>query len=218
MSEQNRKTLEVYEQAAKLYLENNIKHDDLDPKKAQLKRARLDEFIKTAFAPLPEHARIFEIGSADGENARYLSSLGYDVTASDVATDFLAMLVNAGQKTLKFNVLEDELVQTYHGFFCWRVFVHFTPEDILATLKKTYAALEPGGRFVFNVINREVKDVDQEWVDFEGVYHMGVERYFHYYRESEIRDLIAQTGYHIVDQHLDGISQDNKWLVFVLEK
>ena len=59
MSEQNAKTLAVYEQAAKIYLENNVKHDSLDPAKAQLKRARLDDFIKQSFAPLPEHARIF---------------------------------------------------------------------------------------------------------------------------------------------------------------
>ena len=66
MSEQNTKTLDVYEQAAKTYMENNVKHDALDPAKAKLKRARLDEFIKTSFAPLPKNARIFEIGSADG--------------------------------------------------------------------------------------------------------------------------------------------------------
>ena len=218
MSEQNAKTLEVYEQAAKTYLENNVKHDNLDPAKAQLKRARLADFIKQSFAPLPEHARIFEIGSADGDNAKYLESLGYDVTASDVATDFLATLEARDLYPVKFNVLTDEFPGKYHGIFCWRVFVHFTPDDVLTALQKTYAALEPGGRFVVNLINREVKDVDQEWVDFPGVYEMGVERYFNYFREADVRAMIAQTDYRIVDQHLDGISQDNKWLVFVLEK
>ena len=218
MSEQNAKTLAVYEQATKIYLENNVKHDNLDPAKAQLKRARLDEFIKQSFAPLPAHARIFEIGSADGDNAEYLKSLGYDVTASDVATDFLATLEDRGLQPVKFNVLTDEFPGQYHGIFCWRVFVHFTPDDVLATLKKTYAALEPGGRFVFNMINREVKEVDQEWVDFPGVYEMGVDRYFNYFRADDVRAMIAQTDYRIVDQHFDGISQDNKWLVYVLEK
>jgi len=218
MSEQNAKTLAVYEQAAKIYLENNVKHDNLDPAKAQLKRARLDEFIKQSFAPLPAHARIFEIGSADGDNAEYLKSLGYDVTASDVATDFLATLKDRGLQPVKFNVLTDEFPGQYHGIFCWRVFVHFTPDDVLAALKKTYAALEPGGRFVFNMINREVKEVDQEWVDFPGVYEMGVDRYFNYFRADDVRAMIAQTDYRIVDQHFDGISQDNKWLVYVLEK
>ena len=218
MSEQNTKTLDVYEQAAKTYMENNVKHDALDPAKAKLKRARLDEFIKTSFAPLPKNARIFEIGSADGDNAKYIESLGYDVTASDVATDFLATLKDRGLDPVKFNVLTDDFPGTYHGIFCWRVFVHFTSEDVLTALRKTYAALEPGGRFIFNAINREVKEADEEWFDFPGVYEMGVERYFHYFREQELRDLIAQTDYRIVDQHLDGISQDNKWLVFVLEK
>ena len=106
------------------------------------------------------------------------------MTASDVATDFLATLEARDLHPVKFNVLTDEFPGQYHGIFCWRVFVHFTPDDVLATLKKTYAALEPGN----------------------------------YFREADVRAMIAQTDYRIVDQHLDGISQDNKWLVFVLEK
>ena len=218
MSEQNAKTLDVYEHTAKQYLANSIEHDNLDPAKAKRKRAKLDEFIQHSFAPLPKAARIFEIGSADGENAKYLESLGYEVTASDVATDFLATLDERGLNYIKFNVLKDKFPKQYHGIFCWRVFVHFTSDDVLATLRKTYAALKPGGRFIFNVINREVKDVDQEWVDFPGEYHMGVERYYSYFREQDVRDLIAQTDYRIVDFHLEGGDAGNKWLVFVLEK
>ena len=131
---------------------------------------------------------------ADGDNAKYLESLGYDVTASDVATDFLATLEARDLHPVKFNVLTDEFPGQYHGIFCWRVFVHFTPDDVLVALKKTYAALEPGGRFVFNMINREVKDVDREWVDFPGVYEMGVDRYFNYFREADGNSKIPRAG------------------------
>ena len=140
MSEQNAKTLEVYEQTAKIYLENNVKHDNLDPAKAKLKRTRLDEFIKHSFAPLPDHARIFEIGSADGDNAKYLESLGYDVTASDVATDFLDTLKGRDLAPIKFNVLTDDFPQTYHGIFCWRVFVcsrKLTPHSSLVAVSSS---------------------------------------------------------------------------------
>ena len=218
MSKQNAKTLEAYNQTAKQYMANSIEHDNLDPAKAQRKRAKLNDFIQQSFATLPKHARVFEIGSADGKNAKFLQSLGYDVTASDVAPDFLATIKQQGFEPLKFDVLNDEFPQTYHGIFCWRVFVHFTSEDFLVALKKTYAALEPGGRLIFNVFNREDRGVDYEWTDFPGEYRMGVDRYFNYFRDSEIRDLIAQTGYSIAHFHREGGDSGNKWLVFVLEK
>ena len=218
MSKQNDKTLEAYEKTAKQYLENSITHDELDLEKAKRKRAKLNDFIKRSFETLPVGARVFEIGSADGENAKYLESLGYDVTASDIATDFRKALKKRGLKVVQFNALEDAFSQSYHGIFCWRVFVHFTPEDALAVLRKTYEALELGGRFIFNVMNRETRSVDSEWVDFLGEYHMGVDRFYNYFRESEIRSLIAQTKYRIIDFHMEGGDNGNKWLVFVLEK
>lgn len=218
MSQENSKTLEVYNQTASQYLANSIAHDNLDLAKAKRKRAKLNRFIQDSFATLPQNGDIFEIGSADGENAKFLESLGYDVMASDVAPDFLDKLREAGLRYRKFDVLNDDFSQTYDGIFCWRVFVHFTPEDALAVLKKAYDALRPGGRFIFNAMNREVRKVDHEWVDFSGEYHMGAERFYNYFREEELRGLIAQTGYRIASYHREGGDAKNKWHVFVLEK
>ena len=218
MSKQNARTLEVYEQTAKQYLANSIEHDNLDPAKAQRKRAKLNDFIERSFATLPKGAKVLEIGSADGENAKYLAGLGFDVTASDMATDFLDELKRQKLKFIKFDAIRDAFPDRYHGIFCWRVMVHFTDSDVQILLDKAYDALEPGGRIVFNVINRDIKDVDDEWVDFPGEYHMGVLRYYHYFREEDLRKIIAKTDFRIVDAHLEGGDAGNKWIVFVLEK
>lgn len=83
----------VYERCADVYLENAIKHDNLDMDKAKRKKDKLQNFIKESFKSLPVNSRILEIGSADGINALFIKSLGYDVTASDVSDTFLMLLI-----------------------------------------------------------------------------------------------------------------------------
>ena len=131
MSKENKKTLEVYKEKAHLYLANSVEHDKLDPKRAKQKREKLEKLITSKFSSLSEHAKVFEIGSGDGSNAKFIQSLGFDVTASDTADDFIKATQNQGLKTIKFNALEDSFPEKYSAVFCWRVFVHFTKEDAL---------------------------------------------------------------------------------------
>lgn len=218
MSKENEKTIEVYKEKASLYLETTIKHDNLDPEKAKRKRERLEKFIRSNMERLPKGVKVLEIGSGDGSNARYIKELGYDITASDIAEDFISAIQDKDLKTIKFNVLEDEFKEKYSGVFAWRVFVHFTKEDALNVLNKTYDALEDNGLFVFNVMNREGKAVDEEWVDFPNEYHMGADRYYKYFKEEEMNEIIKQTGFEVCDFHKEGGVNNNKWLVYVLKK
>lgn len=218
MSIENEKTLEVYNNKAKTYLKTSIEHDNLDPDKAERKRKQLEKFIRTNIETLPKGAKVFEIGSANGTNAKYIEKLGYEITASDVADDFISSIKSKGLKTIKFNILEDEFKEKYSAIFCWRVFVHFTKSDVLKVLKKTYDILEKDGLFIFNAINRETKDVDEEWVDFSNEYHMGAERYYKYFYEEELNEIITQIGYKIHTFHKEGGKNNNEWLVYVLKK
>lgn len=218
MSNENRKTLEVYEKTAHIYLSNSVEHDNMDPIKAQKKKEALEELIRISFAELPKGAKVFEIGSADGANAKYIDSLGFDVMASDTVDTFVEATKMQGVNTIKFNALEDDFPEKYFAVFCWRVFVHFTKDDALKLIKKVYDNLEKNGIFIFNAINRVSKGVDNEWVDFEGEYHMGVERYYNYFLKEDLDDMIAQTDFKVQDFHTEGGKEKNKWLVYVLKK
>lgn len=218
MSEENKKTVEVYKETAHLYLANSAEHDRLDPDRANKKRENLEKLIKESFSALPEGAKVFEIGSGDGTNAKFIESLGFQVTASDTADDFIKATRKQGVHTIKFDALEDNFPEKYSGIFCWRVFVHFTKEDALQIIKKVYDNLEDNGIFIFNAINRETKDIDNEWVDFEGEYHMGVERYYNYFNQEELDDIIHQTKFRIATFNKNGGDNNNKWLVYVLKK
>lgn len=218
MSEENKKTLEVYKKTAHLYLSNSDEHDRLDPIKANQKKEKLQNLIKSSFSSLPEHSKVFEIGTGNGANSKFISDLGFNVTASDTADAFIETTQKQGLNTIRFNALEDEFPEKYSAVFCWRVFVHFTKEDALKIIQKVYDALEDNGVFVFNAINRETKEVDNEWVDFKGEYYMGEERYYNYFRQEELDNMIQQTKFQIKDFRKEGGDNNNKWLVYVLKK
>lgn len=218
MSCENKKTLDVYERCADVYLNNAIKHDNLDMIKAKKKKEKLEKFIKDAFSSLPIGSKILEIGSADGANALYLKSLGYDITASDVSNIFLEKIKDQGLRTIKFDCLAYKFKEKYNGIFCWRVFVHFTYGDVMKLLERVYENLNDNGIFIFNAINRETRDVDCEWVDFEGEYHMGEKRFYNYFRKEKLDDLISKTNFKIDKFFYEGGSSNNKWLVYVLKK
>ena len=218
MSIENKKTVEIYERKAATYLKTTIEHDKLDEEKAKRKKEKLQNFIKENLEQFKKGSKVFEIGSADGENAKHIESLGYNITASDIADAFINETKSKIENTIKFNVLEDDFKDKYSAVFAWRVFVHFTKEDLDITLNKVYKALENGGVFIFNIMNRETRDCDEEWVDFPNEYHMNAERYYKYFSEKEVNELIQKTNFKINSFHKEGGESKNKWLVYVLKK
>jgi uncharacterized protein len=219
MSIENEKTLEVYDKYADAYLKTVERHRQSDPEKAQKKRENLRRFFKESFGPLPPRNKIFEIGSGDGENAKCLEELNYTVVASDVSNGFIETVQELGMACRKFNVLTDKFDEKYDGFLAWRVFVHFTKEDLKLALQKIYDSLRPGGIFVFNVLNTIDHDnKDGAWVDFEGGYHMGVERYFNYYREEDADQFITDAGFAIQNKNYEGGDTGKRWIIYVVKK
>ena len=219
MSIENEKTLKIYDDYAKVYLETGIIHDQRNPEKTQNKKKKLEAFLKESFSSLPPRCKIFEIGSGDGENAEYLDAINYRIIASDVAEDFIKAVQSRGLDCRKFNVLKDEFDDQYDGVLAWRVFVHFKKEDFELALQKIFHALRPGGIFIFNILNTIDHDnKDGAWVDFEGDYHMGVERYFNYYKEDEADKIITNTGFEIQSKKHDGGDTGNRWIVYVIKK
>ena len=218
MSRENAETLKVYDNYAKVYLQNTINNNRLNPTEAREDQDKLNLFLKKSFSALPKPAELIEIGAGDGACSDFLRSLGYKVTASDVAEDFLRAIRGKGLDCIKLNVLEDEFPQDFSGALAWRVFVHFDSEDLKLAFKKIANALKPGGRFVFNILNNEGKLVQTEWIDFPGKYQMGVERFFAYHAEAEVKALIQKNNLKLIDFFKEGGENGKRWLCFVTEK
>lgn len=218
MSKENKKTLEVYNQTANMYLTQTIELEKLEPIKIEKKRKELETLIKNNFSDLTTNAKVFEIGSGDGISAKIIKNLGFNITASDVAPDFINNLHNLGINAIKFDALEDDFTDKYDAVFCWRVFVHFTKEDASKVIKKVYNTLKNNGIFIFNAMNHEGQILDNEWVDFEGELHMGIERYYNYFYQKDLDDMIKETGFQIMNFYTNSGKNNNKWLIYVLKK
>ena len=215
MSVENKKTIDVYKEKANIYLNNNIEHEKNYPEIEREKKLFLYKLIKESFKELPPNGKVFEIGSGDGSNSKYIESLGYDVLASDTVNPFLDCLEQRKLKHIQFNVLEDSFPEKYFGIFCWRVFTHFTIDDAFKVIEKVYNSLEYDGIFVFNALNHN-KNIDNEWLDYEGEYHIGDKRFFNYFYRNELDEIVKNTNFHIKDFCYEG--DNNKWLVYVLKK
>ena len=219
MSIENKKTVNVYQNGgAEKYLLNSKVHDELDTIKAEKKKKNLNDFVLKNLSTLKNGASVFEVGSANGQTAKFIQENGYEVVASDVADAFICEIDKQGVKTVKFNILKDEFSSKFDCFYVWRVFVHFTMEDLILSLKKMFNALNDDGILIFNVMNRETHDVDGEMVDFAGEYYMGEERYYHYFRKEDIDKIVSKIGFKIKSFHKEGGDEKNKWLVYVLSK
>ncbi|MBP5633997.1 methyltransferase domain-containing protein [Candidatus Saccharibacteria bacterium] len=211
MSTQNQKTLEAYDKAAVNYLNGVKQFGEKEEKWTQ-------GVIEAAFSDIPKGGKVFEVGSANGNIAKRIQKLGLNVTVSDVADGFLSAIKKNGFKPIKFNLLKDSFPDKYNAIICWKVFVHFTEEDVREALTKCYEALESGGICVFSVIDRLCKDKDSEWADFSGIYHIGVERFFNYYSEKEMATIVERTPFRPSEPKTFIAENGIKWLVYTLKK
>ncbi len=195
MSKENSDTIEVYEKFGDNYLSRNRSDTANDPKAAQ-DDAYQKEYIAKHTADLPKTAKIFEIGSASGRDAKTLQQLGFtNVTVSDVADFFIDHLKKEGFAPLKFNLITDEFPDSYDLIFCWAVLVHFKKPEVADAIQKIYAALNDSGRFIFSVKHKA--EHEEEWADYKG--KIGAKRYFSYWDKDEIENLLRNAGFKNVE-------------------
>ncbi len=216
MSKENKKTLEIYEEYGKNYLDNT-NHRNSEKKK------EVDEENKTAildaFSKLGSEARILEIGAGDGEASLMAKKLGFKAYASDVPDYFLDVISSKSLPYYKFNVLKDDLGgRKFDGIMAFRVFPHFGPEDLEVALDRIFKLLRPGGRFVGSAINYEDKKTRGGWYDFPGKYHIGTERYFYFYKQSEIEAAFKKAGFALDQMNIRGGDSGKRWFEFILTK
>ena len=89
-------------------------------------------------------------------------------------------------------------------------------DDAFTVIEKVYNSLEQDGIFIFNALNHDDKNIDNEWIDYEGEYHIGKKRFFNYFYRDQLDEIIKNNHFHIKDFCYEG--DNNKWLVYVLKK
>lgn len=199
MSIENDKTIEVYEQFGQNYLDRNKRDLETNPHYQEDVRRRR-EYLANATASLPKDAKIFEVGSASGQEIKTLQSLGFtNITASDVADFFIKNLQKEGLSPIKFNLITDEFPDSYDFIRCSAVLVHFKKDEAKAAIAKMFSALNPGGICSFSVKHKEGHAEEWQYDD-----QIGAERYFSYWDKDELEACVRKCGFTDIDIEQQG--------------
>ncbi|HEY2811681.1 MAG TPA: class I SAM-dependent methyltransferase [Rhabdochlamydiaceae bacterium] len=181
LSDNNAITLHSYDAGIKEYVEKSPAEvtEDFKP------------WVDKTLALLAKSARIFEIGSGFGRDARYMESHGFNVQRSDAALGFVTFLKKEGYDAHLFNAVTDDFGGPYDLIFANAVFLHFTQEELEKILVKTRASLSPNGLLSFSIKQGQ----GEEWESVK----LGHPRYFRYWRCEDMITLLNFKGFAVLE-------------------
>ena len=214
MSKENKGTLEVYEALATDWVSCQTRKHKEEPakymKKREKKRTRISRFLE-GMSPNP---LILEIGAGAGDDVPLLESLGCRVLPSDGAQAFVDIMAKKGIKgVFQLDVSQKKIPGTYDVIYASHVLIHMTEDDVVRILPKIYGALRQGGRFIFNVGNRDSEGGRSSgWIDLPGFHHIAAKRYFHYWKNYAIIQRVEDAGFIVKKYEVAGGEDDRRWI------
>jgi SAM-dependent methyltransferase len=111
---------------------------------------------------LDKPCRVLDLACGYGRHANVLAALGHGVTGIDLMPGFLEIARrDAEHKGLKVDYRQGDMRRLYYQkvFDCilliFTAFGYFEDQQNLKVLQNVYQALKPGGRFCFDIPNRE---------------------------------------------------------------
>ncbi len=177
MGDINNQTVDSYNKAVDKYIESS----------PQIVRAEIKSWIDKNLKHLDKSAKILEIGSGTGKDARYIMSLGYEMVLTDASKGFVDFLNKRGNKAHILNAITDDLGDYYDMVFADAVFLHFNKDQLKRVLEKVFESLNPNGRIVFSLKAGKGEEITNRKLD--------VSRYFCYWDKKNINKLLEVTGY-----------------------
>jgi SAM-dependent methyltransferase len=191
----NEMTLKAYNNHIQEYVERSPQVVDGD----------LKDWIDSQFSAIPKKAKILEIGSGTGRDARYLESKGYSVERSDASVGFVALLGSQGEEAKLLNILTDEIDSKYDVIFADAVFLHFTTKQLSDVFKKIHHALLPGGSLLFTLKEGDGEEITDR--------KLGSDRYFRFWRDDDIKNMLFNEGFGGVVEKFENYRKDSpSWL------
>jgi len=148
---------------------------------------------------LPPNARVIEVGSGFGRDAKYIESFGFEVERTDATLSFVNLLQGQGYSAHEFNILTDAFSTQYDLVFANAVFLHFTPQELEKTFEKIHTALNKNGVLAFSVKRGE----GEEWTTAK----LERPRYFCYWTVTALCQKLESARFEILS-----ILEDEKFI------
>lgn len=200
MSEANNRTVGSYNAHIQEYIDGTP-HEVLGVVK---------DWLDGSLADVPKDARILEFGSAFGRDAKYLAGLGYTVECTDATPAFVDLLQQKGFDAKVLNAITDELPQGLDFVLANAVLLHFNRDEAVLVIKKVFDSLNTNGKFAFTLRQGE----GEGWSEKK----LGAPRFFCYWTEPQIRDVLESTGFGDVEISGDKAAANATWLQIVARK
>jgi SAM-dependent methyltransferase len=184
--------------------------------------ADLPESVRAAIAELaarlPIGARVLEIGSGPGRDARELEAAGLSVRRTDITPGFVALMRQEGHPADLLDPLTDDLGDParpgtpYDAVWANASLLHVARTDLPVLLRRLADATVPDG-----VLRFSVKEGDGEAWSTHG--HVAGARHFTFWREGPLRDALERAGWLVeaVARH-EGPETRQPWLDVVARR
>lgn len=187
------------------YQNNFQKYKDLTP---ETLTGELKDWVDSFASLLPERGMVFEIGSATGRDARYLSSLGCKVTCTDVIGEALDVLANEGLTTSLYDfrdIPHEEWRHLYDGYLANAVLLHAPQHIFEQTLQYARTLLKKGGVAMIILKNGMGQEMTLD--------KMGAPRYFKYQNDDSLKIALAKMPFDVISV---AHSCPKKWIKVLL--
>ena len=157
-------------------------------------------------------ARVLEIGSGSGRDARLLEEAGVAVRRTDITPAFVRLLRDAGYDADVVDPLVDDLADPttpgtpYAGVWANASLLHADREDVPRVLSRLADATEPGG-----VLFLALKEGDGEDWSVHG--NVTAPRFFTFWREEPLRSALEGAGWRVASVERDTGNRGEGWLL-----
>ena len=169
-------------------------------------RAAVDRLVER----LPEGARVLEIGSGSGRDAKALEAGGLSVRRTDITPGFVQTIRADGYPADWIDPLHDELAdperpQPYDAVYASASLLHVRREDFPTVVQRLAAVTAPGG-----VLQLSLKEGDGAKFSTHG--EVRAPRHFTFWREDQLREVLTATGWDVTDVRRETGTTGEPWL------
>jgi SAM-dependent methyltransferase len=160
--------------------------------------------------------RVLEIGSGPGRDAAALEQVGLSVRRTDVSGGFVRHLRAAGYVADQVDPLHDDLTDPlrggapYDGVWANASLLHVRRDSLPVVLRRLAAVTRPGGTLLATFKEGE----GDQWSVHGPI---GAPRFFTFWREEALRDVLLQAGWDVLEVRYGENDQGQVWLAVVAE-
>ncbi len=179
MAYRTARTLQVYEKASRLYLDQWGQ-----------RRYRVPPLLRQLLKVVPKETRILDLGCGPGQDLRYLKSRGYRALGLDGAWPFLTWARN---RTLSLPLVQGNLSrlpfgpESFNAIWAAASLIHLTKRETRQTLSVLSDTVKPGGLMAATLLHGKVSGV------LSGGWLPG--RYFSRWTKDELNRAVVRAGW-----------------------